>query len=156
MKNLKIAEFKAKDAKEVFKIIFRNLFEVNIKDYEPNVMFVMAEKHTPEQLIENSKTRKIFVATIPNYIIFKKIIGTATFEGNYINSVYVLPEYHRKGIGKKMIEHIEKIAKFEKHKILRLHSTSTALKFYQSLGYKIHHKVFNKKYGTNYFMTKEM
>ena len=64
-----------------------------------------------------------------------KIIGTGTIVGNYISKIYIKPEYHGRGIGKLVVECLEKKAKSKGVKIIFLASNVTAEKFYTKLGY---------------------
>jgi len=50
--------------------------------------------------------------------------------------MFVNPKHHKKGIGRKLIENIEEIAKSKGRRKLKVGSTIFAEKFYQKLGYK--------------------
>jgi len=64
-----------------------------------------------------------------------KIIGTGTIVGNYISKIYIKPEYHGRGIGKLIVNYLEKKAKSNGIKTIFLASNLTAEKFYTKLGY---------------------
>ena len=53
-----------------------------------------------------------------------------------IQSLYVEPEYHRKGIGKRLMEELENEARREKCAKIGIRSSMPAVSFYEALGYK--------------------
>ena len=73
-----------------------------------------------------------------------RILGTASLENNNVFSVFVNTTYHGKGIGQRLMEHIERVAKNRGIDRLKLPSSLTAVGFYRKLGYKKIKKVFNK------------
>jgi GNAT superfamily N-acetyltransferase len=74
------------------------------------------------------------------------VLGFAAYEHNYqdnnrtrIHKIYILPETQGKGIGKTIIEYIEKLA-IENHSAalsLNVNRFNTALSFYQKIGFEI-------------------
>ena len=59
-----------------------------------------------------------------------------------VKNLAVLPEWQRKGIGKQMLSHIEKI-NAGKTIILGMGETPSTLRFYRSCGYIFSHKIPN-------------
>jgi len=53
-----------------------------------------------------------------------------------VRTMFVNPKYHKRGIGKKLLENIEKIAKKRKIKKLKVGSTIFAERFYKKCGFK--------------------
>lgn len=70
-----------------------------------------------------------------------------------IHKIYLLPETQGKGIGKKVIEEIEKLALENKSKALSLNVNrfNSALGFYQKIGFEIVDEV-NIEIGNGYLM----
>jgi GNAT superfamily N-acetyltransferase len=74
------------------------------------------------------------------------VLGFAAYEHNYqdnnrtrIHKIYILPQTQGKGIGKAIIEYIEKLA-IENHSAalsLNVNRFNTALSFYQKIGFEI-------------------
>ena len=87
-------------------------------------------------------------------------LGFIGIEHNYknesvtkIHKIYLLPETQGKGIGKKVIEKIEKLA-LENHSIalfLNVNRSNSALSFYKKLGFKVIDEV-NIDIGKGYLM----
>jgi diamine N-acetyltransferase len=87
-------------------------------------------------------------------------LGFIGIEHNYngetvtkIHKIYLLPETQGKGIGKKVIEEIEKLALENKSKALSLNVNrfNSALGFYQKIGFEIVDEV-NIEIGNGYLM----
>ena len=139
LNEIKVVDFKDEYAEDLSNIIKRNLLEVNIKDYSKEEMEDAARIFTPEFLIKEAKNRKIYVA-----LEGETVVGTAGIqeawskkEGEYwILTVFVLPEFHRKGAGKLLIRRIEKYAKEINAKQLIIPSSITSSEFYEKLGYE--------------------
>ncbi len=53
----------------------------------------------------------------------------------HIDSLYIIPQYHKCGVGKKLLQEIESKALSEKCSNLWVLSSSVAVPFYQKLGY---------------------
>jgi GNAT superfamily N-acetyltransferase len=146
-----IRKFKNEDALEASKLIRKTLSEENSKFYPNSVIKYMYDEFSPKFLIELSKERDFFVAVEKS-----KIIGTITIIDDCIGTVFVDPEYHNKGIGTKLMETIEKLAKDRKIEELRLQSSINAIDFYEKLGYKKGVKSESEEYGVTYKMNKKL
>ena len=136
---LKIVEYKEKYLEQISNIIIQDLLTVNSKDYGMERVKKMAEDFTVEKLQNSlSKRKKVFVALIDD-----NVVGTAGIDKSWysddeywILTVFVKPENHGQGIGKKLIEKIEEYATTLPVKKLIIPASITAHKFYYKLGYK--------------------
>ena len=107
---LKIEKYNEKYLEQISNIIIQNLLTVNSKDYGIEKVKKMAEDFTVEKLKNTlSKRKKVFIALIDDIVV-----GTAGIEKSWysddeywILTVFVKPEYHDQGIGRKLIEKIE-------------------------------------------------
>ena len=137
--NCKIVEYKKDYCDEISNMIIRNLLEINSKDYgiehskEHSLMF------TPEKIDKYSKKGKVFVALDEN-----KVVGTLRVENDMYGkkddyvflTIFVLPEYHGKGIGKLLMEKGEQYVETLNGEKITIRSSVTAHKFYNKLGYE--------------------
>ena len=136
---LKIVEYDKKYIEQISKIIIQNLLTVNSKDYGMERVKKMAEDFTVEKLQNSlSKRKKVFVALIDD-----NVVGTAGIDKSWnsddeywILTVFVKPENHGQGIGKKLIEKVEEYATTLPVKKLIIPASITAHEFYYKLGYK--------------------
>jgi GNAT superfamily N-acetyltransferase len=128
---MRIRRFRKEDAGMVSRLIRKTLFVSNAKDYPRKIIDYIVKNHSPSELIEGSKKNDVFVAVQGNCIL-----GTATIGDDWIGMVFVTPSDQGRGIGRKLIERIEKAARKWGVKSLVVRSSITAWRFYEKLGYK--------------------
>ncbi len=154
---VKIINFNEKYANDLSVIITRNLIEVNIKDYSIKEMIELSKDFTPEKIIEYSESRKTFIALINGKPVgtlgIAKIIGGENDDYHFLN-IFVLPEFHKKGIGTKLIEYSEEYVMKKKGKKIILLSSKTAHKFYKKRGYNYKKNVIETNQNGLYEMIK--
>jgi ribosomal protein S18 acetylase RimI-like enzyme len=98
----------------------------------------------------NEEALKDSVANKGHHFILAKegeeILGFASYEHQYeqknqtkIHKIYILPQTQGKGIGKSLIDYVEKKAKEDDSELLSLNVNrfNKALYFYQKMGFKI-------------------
>jgi ribosomal protein S18 acetylase RimI-like enzyme len=101
-----------------------------------------------------------------DFYLFKrksKIIGISAFMINedigVICKMYVLPKYQNRGIGKKLMEHLEKEAKklnLIKFRLLAIWSNNQeVVGFYEKFGFKVVKKI-KREWAVDCIMEKEM
>src|SRR3989344_202134 len=112
-----IRRFKNSDAKKVYNLIKENDLKISIKFYPKKVVMARLKKQNPENILKKSLERICFVAEEKN-----KIIGYISLSGNEVKKLFVLPKYHKKGIGRKLLKIIEDVAKKKNIKKLVLYS----------------------------------
>ena len=137
---IEIKEYKEEYAKEMSEIIITNMYEINIKDHGKEVIDRISKHFTEEEIKKNFPNRtKCFVALEKD-----KVVGTASitnFRGDetgrkyIILTVFVKIENHRQGIGKMLIQEIERYAKSIGAKELIIPSSIYGCEFYRKLGY---------------------
>ncbi len=132
-----LRRFEESDAKEVSDLIARTLREVNIKDYTVEYIENEVKILTPEYLIGRSKWTH-------GYVVYKddKLVGCGSigpYWGSEVESsfftIFVLPEYQGKGIGRKIIETLEEDEYFLRAKRIEIPASITACQFYKKFGY---------------------
>lgn len=132
-----IRKIRNEDAKEVAELIKRTLYEVNIKDYSIKDLENSSIQLSPEDLKKRVEENSYYVVEEDKKII--GVGGIGSYNGrkdeSYIMSVFVLPEYIGKGIGRRIIEALEADEYFKRAKRTEVASSITALEFYKKLGY---------------------
>lgn len=98
-----IRKFNINDTKEIITLIHRNLLEYNIKDYSLKRMIKFAQEYTIDKIIKIATNGNMYVICDELKIVGCGAIMYNNFLKNecIILSLFVLPEYHNKGIGKK-------------------------------------------------------
>jgi len=148
---MRIRKFKKEDAVKVSNIIRKCLKEVNIRDYPKKAIVSLCDFFTPSLIISNSKNRTIFVA-----VEGEKIIGTARLKENTVFTVFVDPKVHKKGVGTKLMDKVEELAKRNGFKITKVPSSLGAFEFYKHRGYRKVKTIHSKDHGDTIEMIKKL
>ncbi|MGM0508572.1 MAG: GNAT family N-acetyltransferase [Fusobacteriota bacterium] len=137
MKNFMIREFKDDDAKRISEIVRRNFLEVNIRDYSESEMKSLSDEYNPEKILEINSYADMYVACLNNKIVGCGAISSfwSKEDESILLTIFVLPELHGKGIGKKIIERLESHEYFLRAKRIEIPSSITACEFYRKFGY---------------------
>ncbi len=148
---MRIRNFKKEDARKVSNLTRKCLSEVNSKDYPKSVIEFMHKHFTPAKLIQYSKERNVFVAAEN-----EKILGTASLKDDNISTVFVNPNIHGKGIGSKLMDRVEDLAKKNGYKTAKLSSSLTSFEFYKHRGYKKIKMLHSEDFGDTIEMKKKL
>ena len=134
---IRVRRFKEEDADEVSKLIVRNFLEVNSKDYGIAVMEKLAKVYDSGKVLN--------IANYAHMYVFEwngKIVGTgsiSSFWGSKTESIlltiFVLPEFHGKGIGRKIINTLEQDEFYVRATRIEIPASITATEFYRKFGY---------------------
>lgn len=130
MSQTTIRPFQPDDSPAVSALIIRCLKEVNQADYTPQQIERLCQAFAPDQVKKRFGQRLSFVALQKG-----QIIGTVTLKQNEIGSLFILPDYHKRGIGQQLLRHIEQVALQNKQTEVIAYSSLTAIDFYQHHGY---------------------
>lgn len=122
-----IRKFKNTDSAECAQLIYRSLdtyvdLSLEAKEY-------IKRNNTPEGLIKKSKL--IYMVVVEKN---KKILGTGALDKNEIRGMFTDINHQGKGIGTKIIKHLEDCAK-KRYKKVFLHAALNAIQFYKKQGY---------------------
>lgn len=127
----KIRRFRAGDAGEVSALIAKTLRTVNIKDYSEEYIEANVSSHSSDVLIERAKHGHMYVAYGD-----LKIVGCGAIAGYWgsttesiLLTIFVLPEYQGKGIGKLIIRTLEQDEFFLRAERIEIPASITAVVF---------------------------
>ena len=134
---IEVRRFKEEDAQEVRNLIVRNFLEVNSKDYGISAMEKLAKVYDVEKVLN--------VASYVHMYVFEfdgKIIGTGSISSfwgseteSILLSIFVLPEFHGKGVGRKIINTLETDEFYVRASRIEIPASITATEFYRKFGY---------------------
>ena len=134
---VKSRRFKKEDAKEVRNLIVRNFLEINSKDYGLSAMETLAKVYDEEKVLNVASYAHMYV-----FEFEEKIVGTgsiSSFWGSETESIllciFVLPEFHGKGIGRKIINTLEADEFYVRASRIEIPASITATEFYRKFGY---------------------
>ncbi len=135
---MQIRRFQDADAEPIAKLVRRNLLEVNTKDYTCYEMVELANGYTAEKIRDIAACAHMYVACDGC-----DIVGTGTISSlwgseteSVLLTIFVLPEFHKKGIGKAIIEALEQDDYFLRASRIEIPSSITACTFYEKMGYR--------------------
>jgi GNAT superfamily N-acetyltransferase len=119
-----------RDAEDVSGVIVSALRETNAKDYSPENIARLEKAFSPDGVRGLMAKRKMFVAVSDG-----RIVGTASLEGDLVRTVFVAPDVQSRGIGRRLMAHVEEVARHDGIAALVVPSSVTAEKFYAKLGF---------------------
>lgn len=135
--NVTVRRFIKEDADEVANLIRRNLVEVNIKDYGKEAIDELVKTHDANWVL--------YVASYAHMYVFchgEKIVATGSISSYWgsptesiLLTIFVLPEYHGMGIGRKIIATLEEDELFKRASRIEIPASITGVEFYRKFGY---------------------
>lgn len=134
---MNIRRFKSEDAAELAAVIAETLHTSNSKDYTPEQIEECATSLTAEKLTERSAWMHLYVVCDKQQIIGCGGIGPywGKEDESSLFTIFVLPSFQGKGIGRRIIETLEKDEYFLRAKRVEIPASITAVDFYRKLGY---------------------
>ncbi|MGO4670077.1 GNAT family N-acetyltransferase [Bosea sp. 2RAB26] len=121
---------RADDAGAISAVILAALRETNARDYSPDIIERVEKSFSPAAVSELMARRTMFVA-----MAAEQLVGTASLDGRVVRSVFVRPDVQGQGVGKRLIEEIERTARYRGVAVLAVPSSVTAEPFYARLGF---------------------
>ena len=138
MTDIIIRKYDEKDADEVLNLIHRNSLEINSKDYGLEHMQKFVDICDANWLSKRASFCHMYVAEENGRIV--GVGGISSYFGSLTESiilnVFVLPEYHGKGIGRKIVQILENDEYGIRANRIEVPASITAKEFYYKLGNK--------------------
>lgn len=134
---MNIRLFEQTDALAVSELIRKTIRISNTKDYPLELLEALIDSETPQQVIERASWTHFYVAEEQ-----KKIIGCGAIgpywgkeDESSLFTIFVLPEYQGKGIGRVIIKTLENDEFFLRAKRIEIPASITGVPFYLKMGY---------------------
>ena len=134
---MEIRRFQPEDAVETAQMIAKTLLISNSKDYSGEYIESIIASHSAEIISERAKDGHMYVACDG-----LRIIGCGAIAGYWgsitesiLLTIFVLPEYQGRGVGKRMIQTLEQDEFFLRAKRIEIPASITAVEFYKKMGY---------------------
>lgn len=151
-----IRPYEPGDAEEIAALARRNLLEVNVQDYPLDEMRALADSYDAARIERTASRAHTYVA-----LDGTKIVGTgsiASYWGSATESIlltiFVLPECHGRGVGRKIMETLERDELFLGASRVEVPATLTACAFYEKMGYTYKNGVKQRDEEGSYRMEK--
>ena len=132
-----IRRFRVDDADAVSALIIKTLRTTNIKDYSKEYIENDVKAFSPEGVIQRVSWTHFYVVVYGEAIVGCGAIGPywGKTDESSLFTIFVLPEYQGKGIGRKIIETLENDEFFLRSARIEIPSSITACEFYKKMGY---------------------
>ena len=127
------------DAVAISDVILASLRQTDVKNYPPKVIRQIEQSFSPSAVQHLIAEKTVIVAFSGNHIY-----GTASLDGNRVRTVFVAPDIQRKGVGRRLVEELERTARGGNAPMLEVASSVAAEPFFTELGFK---PVRNSYYG---------
>ena len=134
---MNIRRFEAKDAEAVSALVIKTIRISNVKDYPAELMEELVQSQQPENILQRANWTHFYVVEDGEQIIGCGSIGPfwGKEDESGLFTIFVLPEYQGKGVGRLIIETLEKDEYFLRAKRIEIPSSITACQFYRKFGY---------------------
>ena len=134
---MEIRLFKIEDAIETAQVIAETLRVSNSQDYSSEYIEANIASHSAEVLIARANEGHMYVVCDNS-----RIVGCGAIAGYWgsltesiLLTIFVLPDYQGKGIGRRIIETLEQDEYFLMAKRVEIPASITAVEFYKKMGY---------------------
>jgi GNAT superfamily N-acetyltransferase len=131
-------------------LIRRTVRLSNAGDYAAPVVELIAANHAPGKVAQRLVERDVFVC-----LDGPRIIGTICLGGDKLRSLFVEPGLQGKGVGARLVAHLEAHARKAGVAELQLSSSITARDFYERLGYRLI-RFEEREDGSTFLMSKTL
>ena len=134
---MRIRRFEEKDAQAVSTLIAHTLRTTNIKDYSSEFIENEVNVLTPEYIAWRASWTHFYVVCEGESIIGCGAIGPywGSETESSLFTIFVLPEHQGRGIGRKIVQTLERDEFALRAKRIEIPASITACAFYRKLGY---------------------
>lgn len=132
-----IRRFQTADAEAVAALIAATLRTTNKKDYSSEYIEDTVRRLQPQNMLERAGWTHFYVACDSDKIVGCGAIGPYwdREDESSLFTIFVLPEYQRKGIGRKIMQILEQDGYFLRARRIEIPASVTAIPFYRKMGY---------------------
>ncbi|MDZ8107442.1 MAG: GNAT family N-acetyltransferase [Nostoc sp. DedQUE12a] len=129
---MKIREYRLSDTQAIAKLFYDTIHEINIADYTQEQVDAWAPKNMDYEVWHKRLQVKLPYIAEDN----GEIVGFGELEADgHIDCFYCHSKYQRKGIGSKLLSHLENTAKSQGIKRLYTEASITAKSFFEHKGF---------------------
>ena len=134
---MRIRRFEEQDAREVSDLIITTLRVSNTRDYPAELMEKLILHQQPDDVLTRASWTHFYVAEDGKTIIGCGAIGPYwdSLEESSLFTIFVLPEWQGKGVGRLIVETLEQDEFALRAKRIEIPASITGLPFYQKMGY---------------------
>ena len=132
-----IRKLKKEDAQALSEMIAFTLRTTNAKDYSGAYLEKIVLRMQPDHLLESAAGRHFYVAEADGRIVGSGAVGPyyGRKDESCLFTVFVHPDFQGKGVGRRVMEALERDAYFLRAKRVEVPASRTAVGFSLKLGY---------------------
>ena len=140
-KKIKLRLGRIGDAQKSFEIHYRAIHKIAFCGYPESVLNSWGRLHSEEELAKREQRFNLRIEQKENVIVVAEVekqiagFGEILLSQSELTALYVNSDLKRQGIGTAIIEDLEFRAKEQEIKALTLHSSLTAVPFYEKNGF---------------------
>jgi len=146
-----VREYQPKDCKEIIRLFYDTVHNVNAKDYTEEQLDVWATGHVDLKKWNQSLQEHYSIVAVEDEII----IGFGDIDKmGYLDRLYVHKDYQKKGVATAICDKLEQAVQG----VIVTHASITARPFFEKRGYKIIKEQQIERQGitlTNFIMEKK-
>ncbi len=131
--SLVIRRATAADASSISDVVTRSLQALDTPDYPPAAIERLVQRFTPAAIDDLLQQRWMLVATRDGHVV-----GTASLDAGFVRTVFILPDCQGLGVGRQLLEALHAQAVATGLERLHVRSSTTAVGFYERMGYRRH------------------
>ena len=147
--NVSVRTFRPDDAIAVSRLIGHTMLTVNVADYPVERLRELAEWFDASRVLQLSEQRQCLVACRGEVVV-----GTIALEGMEVVTFFVAPSSQRTGIGSRLMESIESVARELCVTELQVHASLAGAGFYQRRGFRPSGRILRGHAGDHVEMAK--
>ena len=134
---MNIRRFETTDAEAVSAVVIKTLRISNAKDYPAELMEEIVKSMQPQNILERAGLTHFYVVEDNGQIIGCGSIGPywGKEDESSLFTIFVLPEYQGKGVGRLIMETLENDEFFLRAKRIEIPASITGCQFYRKFGY---------------------
>jgi GNAT superfamily N-acetyltransferase len=129
---IKIRPFQDTDLAQVKELVHQTIDISYRANYTMEVIKFFKRYHPPETILQEAEKGHTVVAAETD-----EIVGTGTLLGTNVRRVFISPSCQRQGIGKLIVNELEKRATSESRYLLDLSSALGARTFWEARGFSV-------------------
>ena len=136
-RSMDIRRFQESDAAAVSELIRTTLQITNSRDYPPEIINALIERETPDHILQRASWTHFYVAEADSKIIGSGAIGPYwdRQDESSLFTIFVRPDCQGKGVGKAIVETLERDPFALRAKRIEIPASITGLPFYLKMGY---------------------